>query len=288
MRYRILKYNLMGLAITLFALTLAMSAGAAISSGPNVTNSVAAEERRILMFHEAEQSYQEKLKVGKQRYEKKQAKRAKTIEAMSVELQERQKTLSMAPPGAPDSDEIETNTGSWLSPIVAALSIAAFGIMYRRSRLHAESVDARKPKHAFLPGHSAEPAAVAASMGNEVFFCKDSGVNGYGRPSKDGFEVLKGSVGRPSPAFEASMKGLGVIRESGNMIIFLKDHLFATPTVAADALLGKNTKGELAWKTKNGMTLETVQHLQAKLSSARARTENPGISYYKPVNSAAG
>ena len=51
----------------------------------------------------------------------------------------------------------------------------------------------------------------------------------------------------------------GIMREDGNRVIFEKDHLFGSPTMAAQALLGRNTIGWDEWKSKNGETLDTLK-----------------------------
>ena len=43
------------------------------------------------------------------------------------------------------------------------------------------------------------------------------------------------------------------------MLIFTRDHLFASPSMAAVALQGRSANGWLEWKTPQGRTLDEVK-----------------------------
>jgi hypothetical protein len=135
-RHRIFGNSLMGMAGVLIALSISIPAGAAISNGPNLTNSTAAEEQRILQFHQAEQSYQEKLKVGRERYNQKQVNRAKIIAAMSSELQARQQAVVIQPLAAPDgnADEPVSSFQYSFGLAVLAIGLISFGLYRHRQR----------------------------------------------------------------------------------------------------------------------------------------------------------
>jgi hypothetical protein len=124
----------MGIAAILITLAMSIRASAAVSEGPKPTNAAAAEELRFRQFYDAQQSYQEKLKVGRERYEKKQVERAKVIQAMSAQLQARQQTLVIHPVGVPD--EKTGQTTSQFQPLPAAMALAvgfiAFGYYLKR------------------------------------------------------------------------------------------------------------------------------------------------------------
>ena len=268
-----------GVAAVLSILIVAVPSRAAISSGPNLTNSVAAEERRILMFHQAEQSFQEQLKVGKERYNEKQVKRGKEIEAMAAELHQRQQTLALEPVRLPDDSAAASEVGSWLWPIASALAVGFFGMTYRMSR---QSEKRRSRGFPFL-------AAEGPALEDLLFYCKGSGVNGVGRCVKGGFLVLCGSLGPKDGAeFRAPIIDAAAIREKGNTVVFVKDYLFPSASVAADALLGRNVNGWIEWKTKDGRTLDSLLHQEAKRLTPRPRDEKRPLSTYKPANSAAG
>ncbi len=104
---------------------------------------------------------------------------------------------------------------------------------------------------------------------DDTFYCTADGVKGQGLYTQEGFVVLKGSVGKRAPArslsghsYESLRPNLiqsGVLEERGDELVFLKDHLFKTPSPAAVALLGKPTNGWKDWKDKQGRTLDEMK-----------------------------
>lgn len=113
-----------------------------------------------------------------------------------------------------------------------------------------------------------EPVVKAAG-GADVFVCNASGAEGRGMLTDDGFVVLKGSIGRRENV--PSIRGTsterlrlkliesGVMREDGDRIVFEKDHLFGSPSMAGMALLGRTANGWITWKAKDGRTLDEVK-----------------------------
>lgn len=103
----------------------------------------------------------------------------------------------------------------------------------------------------------------------EVFFCRASGANGKGVYTQEGFVVLKGSIGRkenvPSivgtsgERLRQKLVDTGVMRVEGDTLIFERDHLFGSPSMAAFSLTGRTTNGWVDWKTKDGRTLDAVK-----------------------------
>ncbi len=108
-----------------------------------------------------------------------------------------------------------------------------------------------------------------AAPATEKFFCRGSSTNGQGLYTQEGFVVLKGSVGRrenvPSIIGTAGERlrlrlvESGVMREVGDEVIFEKDHLFRSPSMAALALMGRTCNGWMDWKTADGKTLDAVK-----------------------------
>ena len=102
-----------------------------------------------------------------------------------------------------------------------------------------------------------------------MFYCKSSGADGIGEYTTEGFVVLKGSRGRTENV--ASIQGTsqerfrnqlvveGILTEIDGMYVFSRDHLFASPSSAAGALLGRSTNGWVEWKTAQGKTLDQVK-----------------------------
>jgi hypothetical protein len=110
---------------------------------------------------------------------------------------------------------------------------------------------------------------VATSDGEEILYCKASGSDGRGLYMPDGFVVLKGSIGRKAsvPSLEGTATGRfrikllesGAMRAEGEKVIFDKDHLFTSPSMAAIALTGRSANGWLEWKRKDGQTLDALK-----------------------------
>lgn len=117
-----------------------------------------------------------------------------------------------------------------------------------------------------------------ASGKQEVFYCKASGANGQGLYTEDGFVVLKGSIGRLKNV--PSIKGTSgerlreklleskVMLPEGDTVVFQKDHLFRSPSMAALALMGRTCNGWVDWKDAEGKSLDEVK--RQNLSSDEA------------------
>jgi hypothetical protein len=134
----------MGMVAVLLTLAMSNRAGAAVSEGAHYTNAVAANEQRIALFFEAEQCFQEKLKVGRERYDQKQIVRSNIIATMSAELQAREQTVVIGPASASDSkiDELAAGSQPWLA--VASLAIGCGGFACYLNRQRAQVVFVRK------------------------------------------------------------------------------------------------------------------------------------------------
>lgn len=116
-----------------------------------------------------------------------------------------------------------------------------------------------------------DPVAKTASITSpDAFFrCTAAGTNGRGMYTEEGFVVLKGSVGRkdnvPSIVDTAGSRlrdrllESGTMRAQGDTVIFERDHLFKSPSMAALALLGRTANGWLEWKTQDGRTLDAIK-----------------------------
>jgi hypothetical protein len=111
--------------------------------------------------------------------------------------------------------------------------------------------------------------AQLASHPPEVFVCEASGTQGRGQYTEEGFVVLQGSVGRrhsvPSIVgtsddnFCQRLLDQGVMRAEGDTVVFQRDHLFRSPSMAAVALLGRTANGWQEWKTPEGRTLDEAK-----------------------------
>ena len=105
----------------------------------------------------------------------------------------------------------------------------------------------------------------------EYFYCVSptGGVNAKGLYTQEGFVVLAGSVGRKNNVpsivgtsdanFREKLIGAGVMKVEGDTVVFAKDHLFRSPSMAAVAVLGRTANGWVEWKDKDGKTLDALK-----------------------------
>lgn len=103
----------------------------------------------------------------------------------------------------------------------------------------------------------------------ELLFCKSSAADGRGYYTEEGFVVLQGSSGRrenvPSirgtrdERFRERLIESGVFKVEGERVVVQKDHLFASPSMAAVALMGRTANGWLDWKNATGKTLNELK-----------------------------
>lgn len=103
----------------------------------------------------------------------------------------------------------------------------------------------------------------------DEYVCTAAGADGRGLYTNEGFVVLAGSSGRrdnvksiQGTSMERMREKLvqsGVARIEGERIVFAKDHLFGSPSMAAIALLGRSSNGWEAWKLPDGRTLDQVE-----------------------------
>jgi hypothetical protein len=116
------------------------------------------------------------------------------------------------------------------------------------------------------------PYATQSTSTNDVaserFYCKASGADGTGLYTEEGFVVLKGSKGRAVavPSFKGSslqfrqkLIDSGVAKIEGDLLVFQKDHLFNSPSMAAVALMGRSANGWIDWKDEDGKTLDELK-----------------------------
>jgi Domain of unknown function (DUF4357) len=104
---------------------------------------------------------------------------------------------------------------------------------------------------------------------DEVFHCRAASCDGRGLYTPEGFVVLKGSVGRRNNVksiqgtsdekFRNKLLDVKIMHEEGETVVFAKDHLFKSPSMAALALMGRSANGWLEWKSKNGTTLDKLK-----------------------------
>ena len=123
----------------------------------------------------------------------------------------------------------------------------------------------------------AKPAGETSNK--DLFFCTANGANARGEYTDEGFVVLKGSTGRlenvPSivgtsdARFRQKLLDAGVMSADGDKVVFAKDHLFRSPSMAAVALLGRTANGWETWKASDGRTLHQVMRKPSPDASAQ-------------------
>jgi predicted GIY-YIG superfamily endonuclease len=104
---------------------------------------------------------------------------------------------------------------------------------------------------------------------DEHFFCRASGADARGLYTEEGFVVLKGSSGRKENVqsirgksderFRNRLVESGVMLPDGDRLVFQRDHLFGSPSMAAIAVTGRTANGWLEWRTEDGRTLRDVK-----------------------------
>ena len=106
---------------------------------------------------------------------------------------------------------------------------------------------------------------------NDAFYLVDVPGYGYASVSKDthgmltdeGFVVLKGSKVKEG-VFESLSPSLNGFfekeRSSTDLVdnVYINDHLFSSPSMAAIAILGRNANGYTEWKNKDNVSLKKI------------------------------
>ena len=108
----------------------------------------------------------------------------------------------------------------------------------------------------------------------KIFTCTSAGISGRGLYTPEGFVVLRGSVGRKANVpsivgtsderFRDRLIEAGVMRVANNTVVFERDHLFGSPSMALIALLGRTANGWREWKGKGGATLDELKRKAVK------------------------
>lgn len=101
-----------------------------------------------------------------------------------------------------------------------------------------------------------------------LFYVKGRGCDAKGYYNSSGFTILKGSViAKDSvPSLKWSEKRSKLIEEytsiCENLLIMESDKTFPSPSTAADFCIGSSNNGWLAWKDKDGNTLDHMYRKQ--------------------------
>jgi len=101
----------------------------------------------------------------------------------------------------------------------------------------------------------------------ERLICKIKGLVAYGNRTDNGFIVYKGSQAvledRKSAVRSKVRRQLlvdkGVLEQQDDCLVFVRDHEFTSPSLAAAAVRGGASNGLTAWKTKEGKKLKEIE-----------------------------
>ncbi|AYE98813.1 DUF4357 domain-containing protein [Mycobacterium paragordonae] len=140
--------------------------------------------------------------------------------------------------------------------------------------LGAPVLDAVKPA-AFLPTKTdtGEP---------ESLFFREAGCEATGFQTPEGLLVLAGSKGRPDirksarPGItvqRAALEAEGVIKVGEHDLVFLRDHLFGSPSAAGCALVGGENNGRTSWRNGKGQSISDLEQLAIAPRSAEAKPQ---------------
>ncbi len=104
----------------------------------------------------------------------------------------------------------------------------------------------------------------------ELLTLHHNGCSATGYLTSEGMLVLAGSRGRPGlqPSAPASigkhreaLKADGVIQADDDAVVFLKDHLFSSPSAAGCVLVGRTTNGRTVWRNRKGQSINDLEQL---------------------------
>jgi hypothetical protein len=117
-------------------------------------------------------------------------------------------------------------------------------------------------------GHKVlEPSVGTSQWKSElVFLLQDrSGIKAFGKPTSDGFAVLKGSTIAQSVASSLSQSILNKRQQLLDKSIvdqnftFTQDWSFSSSSLAAAIVVGYSINGRIAWKSKKGISLKETE-----------------------------
>lgn len=107
-----------------------------------------------------------------------------------------------------------------------------------------------------------------AADATNLYSCTVSGTDARAQYTAEGMAVLKGSKARgqvtdsfKDKGFDVLRKKLeaeGVLKRSGEHLVFTQDYLFKSPSAAAAIVVGNNMNGWISWKNQDGKTLDAV------------------------------
>lgn len=105
---------------------------------------------------------------------------------------------------------------------------------------------------------------------SERLFFQEAGCEATGYQTSEGLLVVAGSKGRPEirksarPGIavqRAALEAEGVLKIGEHDLVFLKDHLFGSPSAAGCVLVGGENNGRTSWRNAQGQTISDLEQL---------------------------
>ncbi|BBY28887.1 GIY-YIG nuclease family protein [Mycolicibacterium sediminis] len=116
----------------------------------------------------------------------------------------------------------------------------------------------------------------------ESLFFREAGCEATGFQTPEGLLILAGSKGRPDtrksarPGIavqRAALEAEGVIKVGEHELVFLKDHLFGSPSAAGCALVGGENNGRTSWRNGQGQSISDLEQLAIAPTSTEAQAQ---------------
>jgi Domain of unknown function (DUF4357) len=115
----------------------------------------------------------------------------------------------------------------------------------------------------------------------EKLYFKEGECEATGYQTPEGLLVLAGSRGRPRVVPSAppriavqrnTLQADGVITVGQQELVFLKDHLFGSPSAAGCVLTGRRTNGRTGWRNASGQSINDLEQLALTASTNEVQT----------------
>ena len=110
---------------------------------------------------------------------------------------------------------------------------------------------------------------ITSSSKDDMLVCRGKEAEARGEYTEDGLVVFEGSsanleevrsaVGTWVTRIRDPLISAGVLKRDGTVYRFAANHVFASPSAAAVAVLGRNANGWIEWKFADGRTLSEVK-----------------------------
>jgi Domain of unknown function (DUF4357) len=123
----------------------------------------------------------------------------------------------------------------------------------------------------------------ASADERELLFFRRRGCDATGYQTQEGMWVLAESKGRPELLPSArdgirkerkALQRLNVISVDEHELVFLKDHLFDSPSDAGRALYGGEVNGKAYWRNANGQSINDLERFPWRRISSRTNRDD--------------